>query len=93
MHIVPSPSLELISIDIFNLSHNFLHKYKPIPVDFLPDTLPFIPVKPLSNTRDISLSLIPITLSLIYKTMQSFLFLLYTSILGIMLLFLYFILF
>ena len=58
---MPSPSL----------LHSFLHKYNPIPVDFFP-ILPLLPVKPLSNTLAVSLSLIPIPLSLMDKTTRSF---------------------
>jgi len=42
-------SIEFISIPIPNFVHSFLHKNNPIPVDFF-SILPFVPVKPLSNT-------------------------------------------
>jgi len=60
---VPLPSDELSSIPIPSLSHNFLHKYKPIPVDFLLPSLPLVPVKPLSNTFDNSALFMPMPLS------------------------------
>ena len=69
---VPSSFSEFNSIPSPSLSHNFLHKYSPMPVDFCPMILPFSPVKPLSNTLVISPYLIPITLSLIYKITLSF---------------------
>ena len=69
---VPIPCSEFNSIPNPNLLHNFLHKYNPIPVDFLLIILPFSPVKPFSNTLVISPFLIPIPLSLIYKITLSF---------------------
>lgn len=54
-------------MDIPSLLHSFLHRYKPIPVDFLFASLPFVPVKPFSNTRVISPFFIPIPLSFIYN--------------------------
>ena len=69
---VPTSFSEFNSIPRLNLSHNFLHKYNPIPVDFCPIFLPFSPVKPLSNTLVISPFFIPIPLSFIYKMTLSF---------------------
>ena len=55
-------SLDSISINNPNLSHNFLHKYNPIPVDLLFNR-PMFPVNPFSNTLSNSSLGIPIPLS------------------------------
>ena len=62
---------EFNSIPNPNLLHNFLHKYNPIPVDFLLIILPFSPVNPFSKTLVISPFFIPIPLSFIYKIIFS----------------------
>lgn len=72
---VPIFFLEVISIANPNLLQSFLHRYRPIPVDFLPDRRPLVPVNPFSKTRDNSLSLIPKPLSFIYKMV--FLYMIY----------------
>ena len=64
---VPLPFLDSIFIPSPSFSQSFLQRYKPIPVDF-PNSRPFSPVKPLSNTLTISFSLIPIPLSSMVKT-------------------------
>ena len=64
---MPIFSFEVKLIPIPSLSQSFLHKYKPIPVDF-PKLRPFSPVNPFSNTLSISFSFIPTPLSLIVKT-------------------------
>ena len=58
---------EFNSIPNCNFSQSFLHKYKPIPVDFFPIILPFSPVKPFSKTLVISPFFIPIPLSFMYN--------------------------
>ena len=60
--VVPLYTCDSIFIPIPSLSHNFLHRYRPIPVLF-PNFLPFSPVNPFSNTLLISLSFIPTPLS------------------------------
>ena len=68
---VPISFSDAISNPIHNLSHSFLHKYNPIPVDFF-SCLPLVPVNPFSKTLPISALSIP--LSLIYSITFSFLF-------------------
>ena len=64
--------LDSIPINSPNLSHNFLHKYKPNPVDLLLFNRPAFPVKPFSNTLSISSEGIPIPLSSIINSIPFF---------------------
>lgn len=56
--LVPISSCEDIFKSKYSLSHNCLHKYSPMPVAFS-KFLPFVPVKPFSNTFCNSFSAIP----------------------------------
>ena len=69
---MPTFCSAFIFIASCNLSHNFLHKYNPIPVDFFPIILPFSPVNPFSNTLESSYFFIPNPLSFMYKVTFSF---------------------
>ena len=62
LKVVPFLYSESILIFKPNLSHIFLAKYKPIPVDLV--LLLSLPVKPFSKTFPISLSLIPLILDI-----------------------------
>src|SRR6056297_986032 len=64
-------SSDLIFIYIPSLSHSFLHRYKPIPVDLI-FVLPVFPVYPFLNTLFISLGLIPMPLSFIVNPIVFF---------------------
>ncbi|MPN21232.1 hypothetical protein SDC9_168611 [bioreactor metagenome] len=61
---VPLLCIEFSVNPIPNLSHSFLHRYNPIPVD-LPYNLPFSPVNPFSKTLFKSFGEMPTPLSFI----------------------------
>ena len=75
--LVYSFSCEKISSSRPSLTHNFLARYSPIPVEF--DLFLFEPVNPFSNTLDNSDGFIPQPLSSITSDIFTPLFCLYTS--------------